>query len=359
MLDGRLTRAATPAADRVPAAAFAELDRRLVRDPRAAPLVVGLSGGSDSLALLRLVTEWARACGRPVAAVTVDHGLSLQARDWSRFAHAAAERAGASWRERAWEGPKPATGLPAAARRARHTLLAEAARELGSPVVLLGHTADDLAEGEAMRARDAPGLGRLRSWGPSPVWPEGRGVFLVRPLLRLSRPRLREWLVLEGEGGWVEDPANADPRFARARARAAGIGALCVGVPGVRPAAASPELRRLAVRAEVDAKGRIAVERSGLREARPEVAQAFVSVACTCAGGGERPPRGPAVASLRQDLCGEAAVKRTLAGAEVRADPRRVVFAREAGRGVGEGAEHVHPRMLAACGAFRREADLR
>src|SRR5205085_8990913 len=55
-------------------------------------------------------------------------------------------------------------------------------------------------------------------WAPSPAWPEGRGVFLLRPLLGVRRAAIREWLEGRGER-WIDDPANEDPRFARARAR--------------------------------------------------------------------------------------------------------------------------------------------
>ena len=63
-------------------------------------------------------------------------------------------------------------------------------------------------------------LGRLREWSPSPVWPEGREVFLLRPLLDTRRAVIRAWLTARGER-WIDDPANADPAQTRARARLA------------------------------------------------------------------------------------------------------------------------------------------
>ena len=61
-------------------------------------------------------------------------------------------------------------------------------------------------------------LGRLRDSAPSPVWPEGREVFLFRPLLDVRRAELRA--LLRGRGlDWIDDPANADPRSLRARVR--------------------------------------------------------------------------------------------------------------------------------------------
>ncbi|RZJ97851.1 MAG: hypothetical protein EON88_01980 [Brevundimonas sp.] len=139
----------------------------------ARPLVVALSGGGDSVALLHLAADWADARGRPLLALTVDHGLTPASADWTARAEAAARAVGADWRGLVWRGDKPATGLPAAARLARHRLLADAARKAGARVILIAHTADDIDEGEVMRA-EGSSVGRLREWSPSPVWPEGR-----------------------------------------------------------------------------------------------------------------------------------------------------------------------------------------
>jgi tRNA(Ile)-lysidine synthase len=81
----------------------------------------------------------------------------------------------------------------------------------------MGHTADDVAETQVMRSEGAL-TPFPREWSPSPVWPEGRGVFILRPLLGVRRESLRRWLLDRGEV-WVEDPANSDLRFARSRAR--------------------------------------------------------------------------------------------------------------------------------------------
>ncbi|OYX68709.1 MAG: tRNA lysidine(34) synthetase TilS [Caulobacter sp. 32-67-35] len=194
----------------------AALDRRL--DPHsAAPVAVGFSGGGDSLALLLLTLDWARAHGRPVLSLTVDHQLQPDSAAWTREAVAAAQARGARALALVWTGEKPTTGLPAAARRARHALLAEAARAAGARVLLLGHTADDIAEAAVMRAEGST-VSDPRDWSPSPVWPEGRGIFLLRPLLDQRRAELRAWLRARGET-WLDDPANDDPRSARARAR--------------------------------------------------------------------------------------------------------------------------------------------
>ena len=138
----------------------AALDRRLDR-ASAAPLAVGFSGGGDSLFLLKAVLD----LGRPVLALVVDHQLQPDSVRWTADAVAKARALGAEARALVWSGDKPATGLPAAARRARHALLANAAREAGARVLLLGHTASDLAEGAAMRAQGST-VSDPREWAP-------------------------------------------------------------------------------------------------------------------------------------------------------------------------------------------------
>src|ERR1700722_7155703 len=81
----------------------------------------------------------------------------------------------------------------------------------GAPVILLAHTADDLMEAEIMRRMGASAPSP-RQWSPSPAWPQGRGVFLLRPLLGHRRADLRALLHGLGET-WIDDPANDDPHY--------------------------------------------------------------------------------------------------------------------------------------------------
>ncbi len=211
---------------------FARFEARLMTGDQlgaalAAPVVVALSGGGDSMALLVLAADWAKRCGRRLLAVTVDHQLNPASPDWSVVCRDAAAGLGVDWIERRWDGDKPATGLTAAARAVRHGLIAEAARGAGARVILMAHTADDVDESDWMRAQTeiadtdlGATLGQLRDWSPSPVWPQGRGLMLFRPLLDVRRETLRDLLRTRGQV-WIEDPANADPRFGRSRARAA------------------------------------------------------------------------------------------------------------------------------------------
>jgi tRNA(Ile)-lysidine synthase len=276
------------------------LDRRLDRDSRA-PLAVGFSGGGDSLALLLAARAWAARAGRPLLALTVDHGLNPSSAAWTHQAASVARRLGVRFQAMKWEGDKPASGLSAAARRARHTLLAEAAREAGASVLLFGHTLDDVREAAWMRGRGSS-VGDPREWAPSPVWPEGRGVFLLRPLIGIGRMELRSLIGLSGLP-WIEDPANADDRFLRSRARRAGLAAAVFASEAPGPAGDF----------EVDAAGAVRLDRRAALDGR------LLAMACVVAGGGSRLPRSDEIERLRSRIGTGEQFAATLAGARLEA----------------------------------------
>lgn len=320
---------APPAIDEVESGFNRSLDAFLaIGDP--APLAVALSGGGDSVALLHLADAWARRHGRGLVVLTVDHGLQAASRDWALDCARLSRALGRPHSLLAWHGPKPSSGLPAAARMARHSLLAETTRSLGGRVLLLGHTADDLAEGQAMRAAGST-LPDPRTWSPSPAWPEGRGLFLLRPLLTLRRQALRDWLVRQGLS-WIEDPANQDVRYARARARSALAGAdagkagLAAGYPG---GARAPT----GLPAE-DAPPDLAtpLERSaGILVLPRRLSARALAAACLCASGASRPPRRDQLARVMSRLGRPGPVTATLAGARLEAEGDRLWVIREAG----------------------------
>jgi tRNA(Ile)-lysidine synthase len=293
---------------------FARLDRRLSRHV-SHPLALALSGGGDSIALLRVTAAWARTRGRRVVALTVDHKMQPDSAVWSAFAGQSARALGADWLDLRWDGPKPATGVTAAARAARHRLIAEAARKVGARVVLFAHTADDIAESDWMRARGST-LGRLRDWSPSPAWPEGRGLMLARPLLAERRDELRTWLA--GQGAvWIEDPANADLRFGRSQARRA--------LHGTSPDQGAPDPAR-------DGGDRsLRWPHPGVLTASRDVGAATLAAALVCLGGGSTPPRGDRLQALIARLRADEDFVAVLAGARLEARADRVVVMREAG----------------------------
>lgn len=318
---GLTAAAADPASD-LSARIDAVLDRRL--SPAAnAPLAIALSGGGDSVALSLIAADWARRHARRLLVLTVDHGLNPASSGWTDRCARLAKRLGADFRALAWDGGKPTNGLPAAARLARHRLLARAARDAGARVILMGHTADDRAEAAAMRAQGST-TPDPREWAASPVWPDGRGVFVLRPMLQVARAELRAWLGGRGET-WIDDPANDNPRFARSRARAALAGA----APSQDAMDTPPGLSDLA-RQMREAPG-LVLSRHALREAPFAAARVLTGVACLCAAGTSRPPRSDRLDRLTEALRGAPSLIATLGGARIEADENAVRWMREAG----------------------------
>ncbi len=273
------------------------------------PVALALSGGGDSIALLHLAAGWAQRRRRRILALTVDHGLNPDSRRWCDLARDAATRLGADWLGLDWTGPKPSSGLPAAARAARHDLLADAARAAGARVILMAHTASDIAESDWMRKAGTP-LGQLRDWTPSPAWPEGRGLMLLRPLLDVDRQTLRAFLS-DQSADWVEDPANTDLRFHRSRARAA--------APASPPATTPPSLAPLDLAVEPG---------SGLITGPLD--SPWLGHAVACASGRQALPTVDRIAALKERL--RSGGRASLSGALVTAEDGRATIAREPGR---------------------------
>lgn len=180
-------------------------------------LLVAVSGGPDSVALLALLAEWARSPGRPsIAAATVDHGLRANSAAEAECVAALCERLGVPHATLRWTGPKPKTGLPARARDERYRLLALEAQRLGGAGLVAAHTGDDQAETILMRMAHGSGPAGLIGMRPRD---ERDGLVLLRPLLGLGKARLVATAQARGLA-FVTDPSNAEPRFERVRWRA-------------------------------------------------------------------------------------------------------------------------------------------
>ena len=209
----------------------------LVAEPA---LVLAISGGPDSTALLYLMARWCavRQPAPHLLAVSIDHGLRPEARHEAAAVKRLAEKLGVEHRTMRWTGAKPSTGIQEAARVARYRLLRTAAHRAKARCVLTAHTLDDQAETVLFRMARGSGLtgicGMARSvpidklangFGqPTDAARDAEGanwakhVVLVRPLLEVPKGRL---IVTLQEAGlfYAEDPSNVDPRFARSRLR--------------------------------------------------------------------------------------------------------------------------------------------
>jgi tRNA(Ile)-lysidine synthase len=186
---------------------------------KAVPAVVlAVSGGPDSVALLWLAARWRSKLkrGPRLIAVTVDHGLRKEAAREARGVKQLARRLGVEHRTLRWRGTKPKTGVPAAAREARYRLLAKAARACGATHVATAHTRDDQAETLLMRLLRGSGVAGLSAMAAET---EREGVRLTRPLLDISKAELIATLEAAGIG-FADDPTNRDATFTRPRLRA-------------------------------------------------------------------------------------------------------------------------------------------
>lgn len=305
-----------------------------------ATLGLAVSGGSDSLSLLVLAAEWAKARGRGVAAATVDHGLRPEALAEAEGVAAICEQIGVPHDILTWSHFGRSGGAPgqAEARRARHALLAGWARARDVGLIALGHTRDDRIETFLMRVRQGSGWHGLAGplpLAPSPVWPEGRGLQLARPLLSFTREELRGELRTRGMA-WVDDPSNEAERYERVRTRQL--------VARLEPEARERIIRIMgaAVEARVAA---LAAARAALELCRHEGSETILPLAVIAglpkdaklrlvealvmaAGGSETPPRGEALERLSGRLVETGGLSGgvTLAGAWIRRKDASIGF---------------------------------
>ena len=196
----------TDLADRV--AAF--FSPRLALYPQRRRVCVGLSGGRDSVALLRALVD-ARAAGLPVelSALHVNHGLSSQADRWSLFCTDLCNTLDVPLRcEAVVVSGIAADGLEAAARRARYAVFDTCAADW----LALAHHRDDQAETLLLNLLRGAGVDGLAAM------PEERALnaatCLVRPFLDTSREEIEAWVTAR-KLQWVEDDSNADTRLRR------------------------------------------------------------------------------------------------------------------------------------------------
>jgi len=183
-------------------------------------VLVGCSGGADSLALLAATVFEGRRLGLRVVGVVVDHGLQDGSADHSDrvVAQMAALGADETATIRVTVDPGPA-GIEAGAREARYAALSQLAEHFGAEMVLLGHTLDDQAETVLLGLTRGSGgrslMGMRRGFRREST---PRSTLFLRPLLDLTRAQTEAACRADGITWW-DDPHNSDPRFTRARIR--------------------------------------------------------------------------------------------------------------------------------------------
>jgi tRNA(Ile)-lysidine synthase len=178
--------------------------------------VVAVSGGSDSVGLLRILHTLAPGLGLGLTVAHLDHGVRGDAaRTDAAFVAALATALGLPIDLGQWQPDRPGH-FESDARRARYTWLAEVAQARGAKLVAVGHTRDDQVETILHRIVRGTGLRGLA--GIPPRRPLADGMTLLRPLLTVSRDAIRTYLAALGQP-YRDDASNADQTRTRARIR--------------------------------------------------------------------------------------------------------------------------------------------
>lgn len=316
--------------------AFADLLVRLGPFEPAPRLAVGVSGGADSLALVWLTHRWAKARGGSVLALTVDHRLRPESgSEATQVARTLAaqdiDHTVLTWQD------APAGAGEAQARAARHRLLGDACADRGIAHLLLAHTRDDQAETVLLRFAKGSGPDGLAGM---PAVRETNRLRLLRPLLGVAKARLRATCTAAGLTA-IEDPSNADPRFARARLRQAAGALATEGLTTDRlvDLAHRCALDRVALEAEtadllaeavtLDPLGFAVLDPQPLAGVPAAIVHRVVGAVIATLGGADYLPRREALLRVLGDLTsGRRTGARTLGGCRLRF-ARRITVTRE------------------------------
>jgi tRNA(Ile)-lysidine synthase len=182
-------------------------------------VVVAVSGGPDSTALVHAMTALAREMRWSLQVAHLDHGLRREAADDAAFVATMSQALGLEYRAESADARSRATreGLSVedAARRLRYEFLTRIAKDVGATAIATGHTLDDQAETVLLRLLRGSGLDGLA--GIPPVR-QSDGIRVVRPLLEVTRDEVLAYLNEIG-AGWREDSTNQNREILRNRIR--------------------------------------------------------------------------------------------------------------------------------------------
>ena len=174
---------------------------------------IAVSGGPDSLCLLLLAHQWAKAEGGKVIALHVNHGLrhtaQIEAQELQKFC----QKRDIPCHILAWEHEEITTGIQQRARNARYELLLKKCESLGLLYLLTAHHQNDQLETIHMRTlrKSGPrGLAGIQAitWTPFAK--------ILRPLLHISKAELIDYLK---DTPYLQDPSNLNEQFTRVRIR--------------------------------------------------------------------------------------------------------------------------------------------
>ncbi|CAE7197289.1 tolB [Symbiodinium microadriaticum] len=322
-----------PVSDLGPDAAILTADDfNSLMDPETSHgILVAVSGGADSLALMALLADFAKENDLPIALATVDHGLRPESAAEADFVKSQAAHLGLGHETLKWARAADDTGnLSGKAREARYRLLADHALALadqwGRPVDLyVAHHLDDQAETLLMRLARGSGVDGLAAMAPKVTLRDMVGdlswraaqVTVRRPLLSVPKDRLVA-TAAKRFGEWVEDPSNQDQSRDRPKWRAAMDQLAALGLSGERLATTAYHMRRasealdqaaedlLFVAAQLGNWGDVYLDRNLFRAGPEEVGLRALAKLIKAVGGAAYPSRFQQLEALYGDLIADA-----------------------------------------------------
>jgi tRNA(Ile)-lysidine synthase len=184
-------------------------------------ILVAVSGGPDSTALLTALTEE----GHASVAAHYDHALQPGSEASAQHVRGLCERMGIELLAERREKTMPRGSVQAGARALRYEFFERARMQARADVVAIAHTADDVVEGVVLHLLRGCGLAGMRGM------PARRGVF-ARPLLNVWRSEVANYLAQRGIDA-LQDPANSNSAYARVHVRRDILPALERDRPGI------------------------------------------------------------------------------------------------------------------------------
>ena len=167
-------------------------------------ICVGVSGGSDSLALVLMANQELLPLGYKIIAVTVNHHLRPSAQDEADYVAKIMQTYGIEHHILHWEGHKPVSGIEEAARKARYSLIGKWCKENKIKILMTAHHLYDQAETFFMRLERGSGLDGL--CGMQEVFKRD-DMLIIRPLL-YTNPKIMKDYLIDKNISWIDDESN-------------------------------------------------------------------------------------------------------------------------------------------------------
>lgn len=176
---------------------------------------LAISGGSDSIALLHLASNWAKSQKVQLVVLHVDHNLRASSVRDAQFVQEIALCLGYDFHLLHWQRDYEITSsIQEKAREARYNMMTTKCIELGVRLLMTAHHFDDVIENYLMRKKRGSGVLGL-SYSQSYFV---NNVHIIRPLLSFTKESLQNYLV-QNKYAWVEDETNISDKYERNRVR--------------------------------------------------------------------------------------------------------------------------------------------